>query len=54
MNQGALLQALGDYEHDKEEKTDETINPIYTKGWWGWAFLTLTSLIVVWSAIATV
>jgi len=46
-----LLSALGDYQYSKQEP-DEDVNPIYTKGFWGWVFLSLTSFLVVWATIS--
>ena len=48
MKGNTLLSALGEYNYGKEE-TDDEINPIYTKGFWGWVFIALTSFLVTWA-----
>lgn len=51
MRGNALLTALGEYHYGKQE-TDYEVNPIYTRGFWGWVFLSLTSSLVVWATIS--
>ena len=51
MKGGTLLSALGEYQYGEQETDDET-NPMYTKGFWGWIFLSLTSFLVVWATIS--